>query len=60
MNPTLVFPLAAVLCTLPILTTADETLVRAFLQEHCDKCHGSEHQEAGLRLDRLEWKLDDR
>jgi hypothetical protein len=53
MNPSLVYPLTAVLCALSSLVTADETLVRAFLQDHCYKCHGWEHQEAGLRLDRL-------
>ena len=48
------------LCALPTPVTANETHVRTFLLQHCYKCHGSEQQEAGLRLDRLAWKLDDR
>ncbi|MDB5340062.1 MAG: hypothetical protein JWN70_5681 [Planctomycetaceae bacterium] len=60
MNSTLIHPLAVMLCALPSLVAADETRVRTFLRQHCDKCHGSEQQEAGLRLDQLAWKLDDR
>ncbi len=60
MNSTFVYPLAAVLCALLRPVSANETLVRTFLAQHCYKCHGGEQQEAGLRLDRLAWQLDDR
>ncbi len=33
--------------------------VKPFFKKHCIRCHGSEREEGGVRVDQLKWDLDD-
>lgn len=41
------------------LVAAGEPEIRTFVERHCTECHGEDVQEAGFRLDTLQFKLDD-